>query len=94
MHFHNCLIKIKSDPVYSQLSKRHGRFTPKNMYSKDQLKCPFSMDVGLTYADTGSTEVLILQLALGMDKRLCTLHIMFWCLVMFKELTKVSEPDL
>ena len=75
--FHNCLIKIKSDPVYSQLSKRHGRFTPKKMYSKDQLKCPFSMDVGLTYADTGSTEVRILQLALGMDKHLCTLHIMF-----------------
>ena len=41
--FHRGLIKLKSDPVYAQQSKRPRRFTPTQMYSEDQVPRPFVM---------------------------------------------------
>ena len=89
--FHHGLIKINSDLVYAQRSKRHRRFTLTQMYSKDQVPFPFTMDVGSTYADTGSTKVRILQPASGMDKRFCTLQLMFRGLVLGNNPEKVLE---
>lgn len=90
--YHHGLMRLKR-ATHRDRDARHGRFTPLQIYSEDQVPCPFAVDMNSTYADVGSKHVPVATNKGSDEKRFCTLHVIFRGEVEGLPAENVSEGD-